>query len=387
MSTAISFLSGKGGSGKTTLALGVADLLWRCEVKTLLVDCDLSTNGATYFYESLLTTQDEIGQPALLSFNGLISGDNNNEEWAPIKIGEGLDFIPSILNISDHQQKEDHPSNNYAQNLHNFIKWAKENYEAILFDCQAGYVEFFQVLLPLMDVDLFVMEADSISAAAVRSLHLKIGNFLGRAHIYQVFNKATPEEFDIYSKIVGTFFTNIGTLLFDWKIRQAFSRSQIPDIGCVSAQYSFDLCNICKIILPRSDTKRKIESVSIQLRYRHLMEEREQTVEKLEEFADAGTPFWKELLKGIGALVGMLASLASILLLLINIDSFDMNYVVLGALSVLGLATIFMGMTFLSLTERNNSPNEDRQKYEHNLRKIDKELENISQLQRQLKSE
>lgn len=344
MSTTISFLSGKGGSGKTTLALGVADLLCRCEVKTLLVDCDLSTNGATYFYESLLTTQDEIGQPALLSFNGLISGDNNKDEWAPIKIGERLDFIPSILNISDRQQEEeDRLTNNYALNLRNFIKWAKENYEAILFDCQAGYVDFFQVLLPLMDVDLFVMEADSISAAAVRSLHLKIGNFLGRAHIYQVFNKATPEEFDIYSKIVGTFFTNIGTLLFDWKIRQAFSRSQIPDIGCVSAQYSFDLCNICKIILSKSDAKRKIESMSFQLRYRHLMEEREQTVERLEEFAAADAPFWKELLKGIGALVGMLASFASIILLFINIDSFDMNYVVLGALFVLVFATIFMG--------------------------------------------
>lgn len=49
MSTAIAFLSGKGGSGKTTLALSMADLMSKCKIKTLLIDCDLSTNGATYF--------------------------------------------------------------------------------------------------------------------------------------------------------------------------------------------------------------------------------------------------------------------------------------------------------------------------------------------------
>lgn len=47
----LALISGKGGSGKTTLGLSLASLLSSCNIKVLLVDCDLSTNGATYFYE------------------------------------------------------------------------------------------------------------------------------------------------------------------------------------------------------------------------------------------------------------------------------------------------------------------------------------------------
>ena len=55
MSKVLALLSGKGGSGKTTLALSIASLLSSCTVKTLLIDCDISTNGATYFYEEKLS--------------------------------------------------------------------------------------------------------------------------------------------------------------------------------------------------------------------------------------------------------------------------------------------------------------------------------------------
>ena len=55
MSIILSLLSGKGGSGKTTMALSMSVLLSECGVKTLLIDCDLTTNGATYFYEDDLS--------------------------------------------------------------------------------------------------------------------------------------------------------------------------------------------------------------------------------------------------------------------------------------------------------------------------------------------
>ena len=44
------FMSGKGGSGKTTLSLTMAYMLSSCNLNVLLVDCDLSTNGATFFF-------------------------------------------------------------------------------------------------------------------------------------------------------------------------------------------------------------------------------------------------------------------------------------------------------------------------------------------------
>ncbi len=48
----IVFLSGKGGSGKTTVAIAFAKLLSDISKHTVLVDFDLSTNGASYFFKS-----------------------------------------------------------------------------------------------------------------------------------------------------------------------------------------------------------------------------------------------------------------------------------------------------------------------------------------------
>lgn len=285
--TAIAFLSGKGGSGKTTLALSIADLLCRCDVRVLLVDCDLSTNGATYFYESQLIDRNQREVSNVYSFDELIDVKDYENTLKPLKIKPNMDFIPSIAGISDQYLTKKIPwhERDYAVQLSNFLDWAQSNYDVVLFDCQAGYTELLSALLPLMDVDLFILEADSISASSMRNLHLKIGNYLGRARLYQIFNKATLEEFEIYSKIVGTFFTNIGTLLFDWKIRQAFSRSQTPDIENTSAKYGLDLCEICKIFLYNNLIKEKVEHFSKRLHVQMLDEERKKVSKQLERLA------------------------------------------------------------------------------------------------------
>ncbi|MBR4546102.1 MAG: AAA family ATPase [Oscillibacter sp.] len=282
MSTTIAFLSGKGGSGKTTLALSAADLLCRCGVRTLLTDCDLSTNGATYFYEGQLSDHSQDNEPGLFSFSDLFRGQAEAERH-PLTIRPGLDFMPSIPAISDQYFTERSltPENGTLKTiLGGYMEWARKNYDVILFDCQAGYADFMPELLPLMDVNLFVLEPDSISASAMRNLHLKIGRYLGRKP-YQIFNKATPEEYEIYSKIEGTFFTNIGTLLFDWKIRQAFSRSRIPDLENASAKYGAELCDICQIIL--KDDKavmKKLNRFSNTLKRRKLEEHAAELAQK-----------------------------------------------------------------------------------------------------------
>ena len=45
----IGFMSGKGGAGKTSLALNVAKLCADNESKILFIDCEANTNGATMF--------------------------------------------------------------------------------------------------------------------------------------------------------------------------------------------------------------------------------------------------------------------------------------------------------------------------------------------------
>ena len=375
MSIAIAFLSGKGGSGKTTLALSMADLLCRCGVQTLLVDCDMSTNGATYFYESQLSNKSK--QHRLFSFDTLFCTDHCSCEKNILKVGSNLSFVPSISEISGQYLMEENKFNSrsFEPNLSEFLVWARSDYDVILFDCQAGYTEILPALLPLTDVDIFVLEADSISGSAMRSLHLKIGNSLGNARLYQIFNKATPEEFDIYSKIVGTFFINIGTLLFDWKIRQAFSRSQIPDLENTSAKYGSDLCNICKIILPDEDTQKKLEHFSTRLLYQRFDEERKQIEDKLGNLSKPGS-FYKRLARSsIIALIGV-TIICFIILLKDSLRDFPSS-IILTSSVLLGFLAIMLFFTTDTMLERRN----ERQKYEKKLKDLDKELK---KLERQL---
>lgn len=129
-------MSSKGGSGKTTLALSIADLLYRCEVRTLLVDCDLSTNGATYFYESRLADRSIDEGSELSSFNDLLAAATFEDKLHTLKINSNLEFIPSISGISEQYITRGVTlfSGISGVQLQDFIDWARLNYDIILFD-------------------------------------------------------------------------------------------------------------------------------------------------------------------------------------------------------------------------------------------------------------
>lgn len=386
MSTAIAFLSGKGGSGKTTLALSMADLLCRCGMRILLVDCDLSTNGATYFYESQLYAWNKVQPFKVVSFDDILNVGSYMDGCMPLEIRPKLDFIPSIPEISGrhlvkgkalHSQDSD-------LNLSKFLNQARQNYDVILFDCQAGYTEILPVLLPLVDVDLFVLEADSISASAMRSLHLKVGNYLGNARLYQIFNKATPEEFEIYSKIVGTFFTNIGTLLFDWKIRQAFSRTQIPDLEHTSAKYGSDLCAICQIILSDKDSQKTLSRFSARLTYLQLEEKYRQTEDELYKLEVKPHPIQKSFFVNFLSIISMIVGICTVFLFFPNerLIFSEIDYETYTKIIMILLLVILV--TFIVVLLLSVIPSQElrktRKKYERDLRDLDKELEKLRRL-------
>ena len=374
MSTSIAFLSGKGGSGKTTLALSMADLLCSCGIRTLLVDSDLSTNGATYFYEARLSEQVSNVQNKVVSFKDILASRFHNHKFSILSIKPNLDFIPSIPEISDLYLTDEilYHNINVATQLQNFLSSVDNRYDVILFDCQAGYTNLLPSLLPLMDIDLFVLEADSISASAMRSLHLKIGNILGHARLYQVFNKATPEEFEIYSKIVGTFFTNIGTLLFDWKIRQAFSRSQVPDLENTSAKYGLDLCDICSIMLPDKQITKKLNTLSTKLHCQQLEEKRQQIENEMLKRETKSHSFTKTYL--IAILGTLFSAVASLLTFKSKVSThfLDMSFVSVGLVSI--LLMIIITSTDILRDHRNT-----RHMYERELKNLTREIDKLRQ--------
>lgn len=265
MAKTIALLSGKGGSGKTTIALSMASLLAKCKIKTVLIDCDFSTNGASFFYESKLTPNN------YLSFFDVMTNDNCNKDL--ITINPNLSFIPSFSNLSNAILSSCTFSEEDDNRIKNLISNLSKRFDICIFDCQAGYTDLLSYLLPNINETLFVMEADAISSAAIRTLHLKIGEKLNNYKSYQIFNKATPEEYDIYNKISGgTFFTNIETVLFDWKIRKAFALSEIPDLDNTSSRYGMQLLNICKVLYKEDIYKDKLNEFESSLKIQYFSE-------------------------------------------------------------------------------------------------------------------
>lgn len=246
----IALLSGKGGSGKTTLALTMASLLSDCGIKVLLVDCDLSTNGATYFFEDKLKyhsgTLDYL-QFYLTNYR-MISLEDGVLSINSYPVNDTFDFLPSILDIDNPQGSTDDEIDYQMMDV--IAKSVSGSYDVVIYDCEAGYTEILKYLLPRVDRSLVVMEADAISASAVRNLFLRTASAFQGKKIFQVFNKTTKEENEIYSKLSsGTMFTNLGCISFDWTVRKAFSLSEIPDLNSTSMEFGRQVGNVALHLL------------------------------------------------------------------------------------------------------------------------------------------
>lgn len=279
MSKMLALLSGKGGSGKTTLALSMASMLSNCGIKVLLIDCDLSTNGATYFYENKLS---EYDGNTISFYNFLFDMDNGSKQL--ININKYMDFMPSIVQITKKTVVSYLYKEADCKIIYRMQYLYADKYDVIIFDCQAGYTDVLKLVLPMVDINLVIMEADAISSAAIRSLYLKIGDVLNEKKIFQIFNKATDEEYQIYSKISGgTVFTNIETVMFDWKIRKAFSVAEIPDMENTSAGYGMQIYNICKILFKEENIQERLNKFGIVIELNKNAEEEEQLEAKISD--------------------------------------------------------------------------------------------------------
>lgn len=335
MSKILALLSGKGGSGKTTLALSMSSMLSKCGIRVLLVDCDLSTNGATYFYEDRLPEHNRN----TISFYNIIFGIGDQE--GAINIDKNMDFIPSITQIT----KQNTETYSYRENDEKILKNMKANYDEkydiIIFDCQAGYTDSLKLILPIVDINLVVMEADAISSSAIRSLYLKIGDFLNDRKVYQIFNKATDEEYQIYSKISGgTVFTNIETVKFDWKIRKAFSVAEIPDMEITSANYGIQIYNICKILFKEESIQSRLNKYQVVIEINKNLEEEkllENKISKLKEETNKSYKKKSRLVLTLGITISVIAICSSFFTMIDNkifLNSETENFLLLVCLLV-----------------------------------------------------
>ena len=254
MAKSLAILSGKGGSGKTTLALSLSQLMAFCKKKVLLIDCDMSTHGATYFFEEDLDKdKDKYANYSSLVINNCSTVQNGITNIFSKKTyaSSPFDVILSIERLDDNKRLYDTVI--YDEIIVKVFEKLDEKYDVILFDCQAGYCKITEQVLSLAEKSLIVLEPDLVSIQAVRTLYRQLGEIMDRKKTLQVFNKVVESERKIYADLPAhsTIFTNLKALSFNWLVRAAFSDSKIPDVNNDNLPFANEICELAISLFPK----------------------------------------------------------------------------------------------------------------------------------------
>lgn len=228
----ITFISGKGGSGKTTVAIAITKLLADMGHSCLLVDFDLATNGGSYFFKNRFMLNSK-GIYEILSEGTTDKKPQLNN--LAIDICNNFKFIASKSNLfkkddCDNEQffyKKGQLKNNIILPL---LNWATENsIKYILVDCTAGYTQSSLAAVEMADVAIIVTEPDSISSDAADNLLIQLGNSLPNEKRYLV-NKIDVRDAETYRNMRNVFqsINRLPPLPFDFNVRNAFGARQIP---------------------------------------------------------------------------------------------------------------------------------------------------------------
>ena len=263
----LTVISGKGGSGKTSFSLAFSKMLSNLGFKVLLVDCDMSTHGATFFMKPkierhrnnkhTIASVDDILLSKDMPPYGFFSKTNAINELEEkefnyevlLQVEENMYFLPSDISITN--SKNDlakYRFDIFKRCIHQEIE---KHFNIIILDCQAGYSEFTRNIINFTDVCLLVSEPDSVSAAANKALCFQMGIEMQDIQSFQLFNKITADELEHYSKVAtSAFFSNLPPMIFNWGVRTTFVYSQIPSDKTVDAQFGKGILKILLAIFP-----------------------------------------------------------------------------------------------------------------------------------------
>lgn len=232
----VAILSGKGGSGKTTAALAMGKLLGDVGLRVLLIDFDLATSGASYFFSPRLSGELPIG---IIDHIDTINSFDHSEpdsaivlEAHVLEVAKGFDFIASRTRLGtqrsdDLQDAKWHECSEMV--LRKMVSQARAKYDVVLIDAQAGYSRTSAASSKVADRAIIVSESDRISSEAVDNLIAQLGDSLPTFRRYLI-NKVEIKEAGMYKATAEVFrsMNRLPPLPFDFSVRRAFGDRQIP---------------------------------------------------------------------------------------------------------------------------------------------------------------
>ncbi|HEY2361063.1 MAG TPA: ParA family protein [Candidatus Angelobacter sp.] len=257
--TTISLISGKGGAGKTSVALSLAQVLTILNYKVLLVDLDSATHGASYFFEAKKPGLEEwiLSSPYIVSKPKTLPSESNKRfqiEDAIWKVPTDppFSFIASKSQFQTDDWDVDYVASNaaaLATGLERLI--SAGNFDFLIFDCQAGVNIVTAKALELSQCAIIVMEADSVSTRALRSLQNQFSHILPR-NTKALINKLFLQEKATYDQLISVLrnLEFLPPIPFDMDVRDAFARNLIPLQTDRPSSYFSSILRVLKELLP-----------------------------------------------------------------------------------------------------------------------------------------
>ena len=176
MGELIALLSGKGGTGKTSVCAGIAEALALQGHTVLCIDCDVGLRN--------LDIALGISQIGALSFADVCSGGYSLDDATRHPVYPGISFLTAPVNVAVDKIETDA----FAQ----MLEQARSRFDYILLDAPAGIEAGFKLAARFADRVILVTGADP---AAIRdaSRAADVLETMGKTEVRMIINRIRPK--------------------------------------------------------------------------------------------------------------------------------------------------------------------------------------------------
>jgi len=172
----IAILSGKGGTGKTSVCAGIAEALALQDKTVLCIDCDVGLRN--------LDIALGLSQIGALSFQDVCSGNYTLDQATRHSVYPGLSFLTAPVNCT--------PDEVDKEAFGEMLQQARQLFDYVLLDAPAGIEAGFQLAARYADRIVVVTGADPASVRdAARAGQLL--QRMGKNNIRIVVNRINPK--------------------------------------------------------------------------------------------------------------------------------------------------------------------------------------------------
>lgn len=223
MGKIISIVSGKGGTGKSTVCVTLGISLVKCRYRVLLIDCNFGMRG--------LDIMTGIGENIVFDIADAIYGNCNLEQVIYVCGLKGLSIIPASQNIEDKITPDV---------FKYFIDNLKQNYDYIIIDSPSGIGNGFDRAVLPADICLVIANTEPTSIKSCINVRKKLLD-IGKDNIRLIINKFSRISFkkfafypDLDSVIDEVGIQLIGIITEDRQIISYIQKGLVYEKSCTA---------------------------------------------------------------------------------------------------------------------------------------------------------